>query len=101
MNPQDSFFGRVAKPGGWSEETYNRASKKLATWDVDFKWTIAQHEAGAKFAAQTCKKRGLKEKPLHGICPEGPPDGKSVYGGDDSKFSSWQSPPSEQQKGVR
>ncbi|WP_277578766.1 hypothetical protein [Bdellovibrio svalbardensis] len=79
LEPTKSFFGKLSKPEGWSNERFKKASQKLATWDVDFKWTIAQHEAGAQFAGQTCKKREPNEKPLAGICPGGPPDGKTKW----------------------
>lgn len=75
MKPQDGFFTKLYKPEGWSDKRFEQASKKLATWDLDFKWTIAQHKAGADFAGKTCKKRAPGEKPLKGICPQGPPDG--------------------------
>lgn len=78
-NPTESFFGRLAKPAGWSDERYNTASKKLSTWDQDYKWTVAQHKAGADFAGKVCKKRDAKEKPLAGICPKGPPSGTAIY----------------------
>jgi hypothetical protein len=68
--PMDSFFGRISKPKEWSDERYKNASKKIATWDADFKWTIVQHKAGAEFAGKVCKKRGPNEPPLKGICPE-------------------------------
>jgi hypothetical protein len=52
-NNSVSFVG--ARPSGWSKEKYDLATKVLATWDVDFEWTVAQHEAGSKFAAKNCK----------------------------------------------
>lgn len=53
---------RLAKRcvSGYSVEACKRAKKRLATWDMDFKWTIAQHEVGAKFAVKECTKN--KEK---------------------------------------
>lgn len=80
-DPSKSFFDKLSKPKDWTDERYKSASQKLATWDVDFMWTIAQHEAGAKFAGQACKMRGPNEKPLAGICPAGPPDGVSQWSG--------------------
>ncbi|UYL07816.1 hypothetical protein B9G69_012245 [Bdellovibrio sp. SKB1291214] len=77
MKPDANFFDKLSKPDGWSDERYRAASQKLATWDNDFKWTIAQHKAGAEFAGKNCKKRAPGEKPLKGICPEGPPDGEA------------------------
>lgn len=79
--PTDSFFGRISKPAGWTDERYLSASKKVASWDADYKWTIAEHKAGAEFAGKVCKKRGPGEKPLKGICPNGPPDGKAEGSG--------------------
>lgn len=69
--PTDSFFGNLAKPNDWSKERYEKASQRLATWDVDFRWTEAQHAAGAKFAGQSCKKRSASEPELSGICSVG------------------------------
>lgn len=65
-NNSVSFLG--AKPEGWSKERYDAATKHLATWDVDFEWTIAQHEAGAKFAAKNCKKSKPGENPFKDLC---------------------------------
>jgi hypothetical protein len=78
-NPMGAFFGNLFKPDGWTDERYLAASKKLSTWDIDFKWTIALHKSGADFAGKVCKKNGAGEKSLKGICPGGPPDGKTVY----------------------
>ncbi|MCB0350317.1 MAG: hypothetical protein KDD38_03980 [Bdellovibrionales bacterium] len=39
----------------FSSAACTNAKQRLATWDVDFEWTIAQHEAGAKFAGENCK----------------------------------------------
>ncbi|WP_413576180.1 hypothetical protein ACLVWU_17495 [Bdellovibrio sp. HCB290] len=75
MKPDSNFFDKLSKPKGWSDERYRQASQKLGTWDDDFQWTIAQHKAGADFAGKNCKKRAPGEKPLRGICPNGPPDG--------------------------
>jgi hypothetical protein len=79
MKPDANFFDKLSKPTGWTDERYRKASQKLATWDEDFKWTIAQHKAGAEFAGKNCKKRAPGEKPLKGICPQGPPDGVTEY----------------------
>ena len=40
----------------FSAESCQKAKNRLATWDADFEWTISQHEVGAKFAAEKCKK---------------------------------------------
>lgn len=58
------------RPDGWSKERYDAATKYLATWDVDFEWTIAQHEAGAKFAAKNCKKAKPGENPFQNLCSD-------------------------------
>ncbi|WP_142694764.1 hypothetical protein [Bdellovibrio sp. NC01] len=69
--PTESFFGNLSKPDDWGKDRYEKASQRLATWDVDFKWTEAQHSAGAKFAGQSCKKRSPNEPELGGICGTG------------------------------
>lgn len=60
MKPE-SFTGKLDKPLGWSTTRYNQATRHLATWDVDFEWTIAQHQVGASFAAKNCKNSSLKD----------------------------------------
>jgi hypothetical protein len=60
MNPTQSFMGRMSKPSGWSDERYKAATQKLATWDMDFEWTIAQHEAGSRAGANMCKNNAKK-----------------------------------------
>lgn len=55
-NSKNLWSSKLIQPDGWSDERYERAKYILATWDIDFKWTVAQHEAGAKFAARVCKK---------------------------------------------
>ena len=47
--------GTVCDIPGWSLERCEKARKKLATWDEDFKWTAAQHRIGARFGAEQCK----------------------------------------------
>jgi len=64
MKPNEGFMGKLFKPGGWSDERYEAASKKLATWDVDFEWTIAQHEAGSKYGAKMCSEARSKKNPF-------------------------------------
>lgn len=66
VNHSVSFIG--ARPAGWTPERYDAAAKQLATWDVDFEWTIAQHEAGALFAAKNCKKENQAEGVFENIC---------------------------------
>lgn len=64
MKPNESFMGKLFKPSGWSDERYNAASKRLATWEVDFEWTIAQHEAGSKYGAKICSEAKNKKNPF-------------------------------------
>ena len=47
--------GSICQIPGWNPARCSSARKKLATWDVDFRWTEAQHETGARFGAQQCK----------------------------------------------
>lgn len=75
MKPQEGFFSKLFKPSDWSDQRFQRASQKLATWDLDYKWTIAQHKTGADFAGKHCRPRPEGQSPLAGICPGGPPDG--------------------------
>ena len=58
----------VYKPSSWSNARYESAKRKLATWMVDSKWTIAQHAAGAKFAAHVCKPRSPRESIEEAAC---------------------------------
>lgn len=55
MNPDLGILSSLSKPTGWSDERYKAATQKLATWDVDFEWTVKQHEIGSKFGAKVCK----------------------------------------------
>lgn len=64
MKPNEGFLGRLFKPSNWSDKRYEAASKKLATWDVDFEWTIAQHEVGSRYGAKLCSESGSKESPF-------------------------------------
>jgi hypothetical protein len=68
LNANNSLLSWFQRPGGWSKERYDAAAKHLATWDADFEWTIAQHEAGAKFAAKQCKKGKPGENPFQNMC---------------------------------
>lgn len=68
MNANNSIALITGRPDGWSKERYDVATKHLATWDVDFEWTVAQHEAGAKFAAKNCKKNKPGENPFQNLC---------------------------------
>lgn len=68
LNASQSSFSWFHRPSGWSKDRYDAAARHLATWDVDFEWTIAQHEAGAKFAAKNCKKGKPGENPFQSMC---------------------------------
>ena len=50
-----TFFKR--KPEGWSEKRFTAAKDRMQTFFVDWEWTEAEHEAGAKFAATVCKRQ--------------------------------------------
>lgn len=54
---RDSAFERaLAKaPEGWTQERYERARDRVNSWLIDWEWTVAQHEAGAAFAAKNCR----------------------------------------------
>lgn len=69
LKPREQFrIGLEGKPSGWSEPRYRKALHVLATWDADFEFTKAQHEAGAEFAKQVCKP---SKKPLFADqCPD-------------------------------
>lgn len=54
LSKPESALGRIFKPSKWSSERYAAATKMLKAWDVDFEWTVAQHQAGAKFGVKFC-----------------------------------------------
>jgi hypothetical protein len=56
---------------GWSAERCNNAQKKLANWDLDSRFTQAQHEIGAKFGASKCSQWN-EEKSIDKICDRSP-----------------------------
>jgi hypothetical protein len=43
------------KPEGWSDERFATAKTKIETFLVDWDWTVAQHGAGGRFAAEVCE----------------------------------------------
>ena len=49
-------LGQWEKPWGWNSDRYQKALNHLATWELDFQWTQAQHEVGSSFAKKMCKK---------------------------------------------
>ncbi len=61
-------LGAIYKPIAWSNARYESAKRKLATWMVDSKWTVAQHKAGADFAAKNCKPRPANETIEQAAC---------------------------------
>ncbi|MBX2986302.1 MAG: hypothetical protein KF802_00255 [Bdellovibrionaceae bacterium] len=68
MKPDASWLDRAKKPVRWSDERYVNAAKHLATWDIDFEWTKAQHRAGAEFAKKRCRKRAGPESDDRRLC---------------------------------
>jgi len=67
MDSNQGLMGKIFKPSGWSQERYELASKRLATWDVDFEWTIAQHAAGSQFGAKACSESRNKKNPFNEV----------------------------------
>ncbi len=56
-------------PMGWPQERYLRAQQKTMTYLVDWEWTVTQHEIGASFAAERCRKQPENFKPDdHIVC---------------------------------
>lgn len=68
LDVNSATFSWFQRPKGWSKERYDAAAKHLATWDVDFEWTLAQHEVGAKFAAKHCKQGQSATNPFQALC---------------------------------
>lgn len=54
--------------GGLSVESCRKALGTLASWEADFDWTVAQHTAGAKFAASVCKYYPNNKKSIDEFC---------------------------------
>ncbi|MBI4425423.1 MAG: hypothetical protein HY554_16960 [Elusimicrobia bacterium] len=48
-------YFREVRPRGWSDKRYEAAVRAVKAALVDFEWTTAQHEAGARFAAEHCR----------------------------------------------
>jgi hypothetical protein len=69
-SPYDNGFNvhTPFKPFSWTNGRYENAKRKLATWVDDAKWTVAQHEVGAEFAAKTCRKRPESESIEQAAC---------------------------------
>jgi len=64
MEPEKGVLSTIFRPKGWAKERYEAATKELATWDVDFEWTVAQHAAGTKFGANACVQYPKKNNPF-------------------------------------
>ncbi len=64
MKPNEGILAKIFKPSGWSDERYSAASKKLATFAVDFEWTVAQHRAGSNYGAKLCADAKGKKNPF-------------------------------------
>lgn len=56
LNGSQTGLGQWEKPWGWNSDRYQKALNHLATWELDFQWTQAQHEVGSSFAKKICKK---------------------------------------------
>lgn len=56
LKGSSTALGQWEKPWGWNSDRYQKAMNHLATWEVDFEWTQAQHEVGAAFAKKQCQK---------------------------------------------
>ena len=65
LKPENDLLKFISKPQGWSDERYKAATKVLATWDLDFEWTLAQHEVGARFGAEACGNSMNQPNPLN------------------------------------
>jgi hypothetical protein len=48
------------KPEGWSDARFEAARKRMETFFVDTEWTVAEHAAGARFAAKVCREEPEK-----------------------------------------
>ncbi len=72
-----SFYASSCKIPGWSPERCTRARDSLATWDVDFEWTKAQHEIGARWAATQCKPVPKDFQPDQVMCKDGNKNGSA------------------------
>lgn len=47
-----------------STESCRKALNKIRAWEVDFDWTISQHQLGANFAARNCQRSSQKTPSL-------------------------------------
>lgn len=53
---QNPTWNDWQKPKGWTNKRYSEAKKEFKTIMLGWDWTIAQHEAGARFGAKVCAK---------------------------------------------
>lgn len=53
-NPE---WNALQRPKGWTESRYDDAKFKFQKNMIDWDWTIAQHEAGARFGAKVCARQ--------------------------------------------
>lgn len=58
-----NWFSRGV-PKGWSRERTKAAESRLESFLADSEWTVAQHAAGARFAAKRCRKEAPAGVPL-------------------------------------
>lgn len=66
-----ALYASECKIPGWSRERCDAARAKLATWDIDFRWTKTQHEVGARFGATQCGSKAPTVSIDKLTCPSG------------------------------
>jgi hypothetical protein len=59
---------RKNNPMNWEKKRFDEAKLKAMTYLVDWDWTVKQHEIGASFGANNCKKRPIEVKPDDSAC---------------------------------
>lgn len=72
----------VKKPSEWTEDRFQKAQHRAMTYLVDWEWTVGQHEAGAKFAAEKCTKVDDSSSPDSVLCPSQGENSKLVNCGE-------------------
>lgn len=83
LKGSSTALGLWEKPWGWTTERYQNALNHLATWELDFEWTQAQHEVGAAFAKKQCQKED-PHRSYEKLC-DGTEKDESEAGGPDNK----------------
>lgn len=63
------FFRRRSKPEEWSQTRFEAAKRRLETFLIDWEWTVAQHDAGARFAAKVCRDEGSSSRRASAAIP--------------------------------